>query len=352
MRNQRFDDLARSLALSSSRRSVLKALVGGLFALLATPARAANLPCWFGAPCRTDLDCCGLPCITGRCRIPGLFCDETHPCPRGECCGFLCRNACPPGQVRNPRTCACECPLMICLGNRVFNSATCTCECRPTVCAGPRVFNPATCDCDCPLCPGNRVANPVTCACECPPIICLGHRVFNPATCACDCGIGGCFRAVFDPVTCACGCSIGGVFYPAGHLKPGNACQACQPAVSSTTWTNRADGASCEDGDACTTNDTCRSGLCIGGSAPNCDDGNECTTDTCLPAVGCVHTPRGGPCQNSTGTCVNGTCAPCDGPVCGTPPGGYGCCRGGFCTSSGDGCCHVHPDGTATCRIP
>lgn len=49
------------------------------------------------------------------------------------------------------------------------------------------------------------------------------------------------------------------------------------------------DGAACDDGDPCTTNDACTAGVCAG--APlNCDDGNACTLDSCDSATGtCVH---------------------------------------------------------------
>lgn len=45
----------------------------------------------------------------------------------------------------------------------------------------------------------------------------------------------------------------------------------------------------CDDGDACTTNDTCAEGYCVGGPPPAC---NAC--QTCDSAVGCVATVRPG----------------------------------------------------------
>lgn len=56
------------------------------------------------------------------------------------------------------------------------------------------------------------------------------------------------------------------------------------------------DGTPCDDHNACTTNDTCVNGSCVGGPAPNCNDNNACTTDTCDPNAnsgtgGCVFTP-------------------------------------------------------------
>ena len=71
--------------------------------------------------------------------------------------------------------------------------------------------------------------------------------------------------------------------------------------------------ASCEDGDACTTGDTCEAGSCQGGAAPDCDDGNECTDDICEPASGCAYGNNIGSCDDSDFTtvgdqCVAGTC--------------------------------------------
>lgn len=45
-----------------------------------------------------------------------------------------------------------------------------------------------------------------------------------------------------------------------------------------------------DDGNACTTGETCSGGICIGGAPLDCDDGNVCTDDSCHPAMGCEHT--------------------------------------------------------------
>jgi hypothetical protein len=51
-------------------------------------------------------------------------------------------------------------------------------------------------------------------------------------------------------------------------------------------------GAGCNDGDACTTNDTCDAeGNCVSGPPVSCDDGNPCTSDACDPASGCTYEP-------------------------------------------------------------
>ena len=49
----------------------------------------------------------------------------------------------------------------------------------------------------------------------------------------------------------------------------------------------------CEDGNLCTTDDSCATGTCVGGPPRDCDDGNPCTVDSCDPVSGCVN--DGGP---------------------------------------------------------
>lgn len=69
----------------------------------------------------------------------------------------------------------------------------------------------------------------------------------------------------------------------------------------------------CDDGDACTTGDLCNDGLCASGQSVNCNDNNVCTNDSCDPASGCLHTNNNAACDDgdacTTGeTCANGTC--------------------------------------------
>lgn len=54
----------------------------------------------------------------------------------------------------------------------------------------------------------------------------------------------------------------------------------------------------CDDGDACTTDDTCLEGRCLGVPL-RCDDGVACTRDTCDPAVGCVPVPEDEACLDA-----------------------------------------------------
>ena len=74
-------------------------------------------------------------------------------------------------------------------------------------------------------------------------------------------------------------------------------------------------GPYCKDNDACSTLETCESGVCVGHAEINCDDGNVCTEDGCSPDQGCVHDPiQGIGCDDDDDTtvwdlCVDGSCA-------------------------------------------
>ena len=89
----------------------------------------------------------------------------------------------------------------------------------------------------------------------------------------------------------------------------------------------------CDDGNACTLNENCSTGVCTATKHTKCDDGSPCTQDACDPKTGkCVTTPEkngtacaDGSACHETDTCING--------VCTLGPDG----NGGKC-SDGDGC--------------
>ncbi|MBL8788257.1 MAG: DUF11 domain-containing protein, partial [Deltaproteobacteria bacterium] len=84
----------------------------------------------------------------------------------------------------------------------------------------------------------------------------------------------------------------------------------------------------CEDGNACTTGDTCMDGVCQGGSDGLCDDFNACTDDVCDPMMGC---------SNTTITCDDGfdcTMDSCDiATGCTYMPNDGDCGDGAACTT-------------------
>jgi hypothetical protein len=78
---------------------------------------------------------------------------------------------------------------------------------------------------------------------------------------------------------------------------------------------------SCNDGDLCTTRDTCANGICVPGTALKCalgegDEGNPCKEAMCNPKTGeCRTTNKDGPCNDGDACtlgdrCTGGRCVP------------------------------------------
>ncbi len=90
------------------------------------------------------------------------------------------------------------------------------------------------------------------------------------------------------------------------NCDDGNPCtdDSCDPAIGCLHANN---ASPCTDGSACTTNDLCANGVCVGGPALVCDDRSVCTDDSCDPAVGCVQTPVN--CSDGN-ACTIDTCEP------------------------------------------
>ncbi len=96
---------------------------------------------------------------------------------------------------------------------------------------------------------------------------------------------------------------------------------SCDPKTGKCSATPAPDGATCDDGNACTLQDACLAGACQG-TAKDCDDGNACTTDACGVSGTCTHANTAGPCDDgdpctSPDVCQLGTCAA--GPLVCTP---------------------------------
>ena len=87
-------------------------------------------------------------------------------------------------------------------------------------------------------------------------------------------------------------------------------CAECVDGVIVTT-----SGNACDDGNACTTNDQCNEGVCVG-TPIYCGDGTACYSVSCDPFYGCVNTnnPNGTLCDDGDACtiddmCVDGVCS-------------------------------------------
>ncbi len=99
----------------------------------------------------------------------------------------------------------------------------------------------------------------------------------------------------------------------------GDPCQVntCQAGTGDCAIEPARNGTPCDDANACTPNDSCQAGTCLGSGTTPCNDGDPCTEDSCDPTEGCVTTPI----------------VPC-GPVCGDG----GCTGGETCEDCPDDC--------------
>lgn len=153
---------------------------------------------------------------------------------------------------------------------------------------------------------------------------------------ACD-GDGGCTESL-KPETCI----VDGLCFDKGATSPDAPCSVCDPEASTSTLTGLAAGAPCDDGEACTLDDSCsESGSCLGAwDAAGC---------------GCVDDST---CTFLTGTCTKGTCDPVN-HICYAAPTVGGACDDGDPCTHGDTCADAGCQGTAytcpegsACEVP
>jgi alpha-tubulin suppressor-like RCC1 family protein len=98
------------------------------------------------------------------------------------------------------------------------------------------------------------------------------------------------------------GCAISGNCFSPGEVNPEAPCEVCSPALSTDAFSPISDGTTCDDGNACSSNDTCQEGVCSG-IAADCDDGVACNgTEAC--------DSQSGECSLGTSTCATGVCDP------------------------------------------
>jgi FG-GAP-like repeat/FG-GAP repeat len=125
---------------------------------------------------------------------------------------------------------------------------------------------------------------------------------------------GGCDAGAYcDRGQCSAGCAIGGVSYAPGALDPGNGCHDCAPSQSASLWSDRPSGSACNDAGAVCTGGACVYGCDVGGAlyAPGGSDPAD-VCQSCQPLVNAASfspftglAPGG--CDGGQ-TCLSGTC--------------------------------------------
>jgi hypothetical protein len=117
--------------------------------------------------------------------------------------------------------------------------------------------------------------------------------------------------------TCVAGSCMAGT--PANCAPMADQCNdaACTEPSGTCQRTQKPNGVGCDDGNACTVNDTCQNGVCVGGAPVNCSPlADQCNDAACTePSGACQRTPKadgvacddGNACTTSD-TCQNGVC--------------------------------------------
>ena len=315
-------------------------------------------------------------CQSGKCASgPNVcLCTQDADC-KGKEDGNLCNGTlfCDVGSV--PAQCQIKASTVVtCMPS---NNPCLTSVCVPVsgACADTPVTDDTPCDADGSVCTGGDACQAGTCTAG-PKIVCDDGNVCTDD--GCD-GKIGCTKTINSAACsdnnactgldeCQGGACVSGV---TTVCSDGNSCtlDACDPGTGNCS-TTLAIGP-CNDGNLCTTGDSCQSGVCQSGPMTQCisatkcatgscsatsgncafaqvvcDDGNPCTNDSCAAATGCVFSPKS--CDDNN-ACTLDTCDTKTG-ACVSPP--LNCDDGNPCTTDScnikTGCTSVaQGDGTA-----
>ncbi len=239
-------------------------------------------------PCESPV--CAFGICVGTAAPDGSICDDGNKCSTGHVCAA--------GQCQSGKAVNCdddnECTADSCLADTgcIHEANTAPCgdgdpcsgqgQCKGGKCEGG---NTISCD-DNNACTTDA-CNPETGTCS-----------YQPNTKPCSDG-----NACTANDTCTLGKCKGGPMATCASDQPCNKA-FCNPETGKCE--QKPAPGKCDDGDACTTGDTCKGGNCDA-EPLDCDDGNTCTDDSCLGKTGCVHKANAAGCSD-TGACKAGVC--------------------------------------------
>jgi hypothetical protein len=203
-------------------------------------------------------------------------CDDGNACTTGDiCAGGTCHAGAPvvcnDGNVCTTDTCN---PASGC----VYTNNAAACD-DGNACTAGDTCSGGTCHAGAPVvCDDGNVCTTDTCN---PATGCVFTNNTNP----CDDG-----NACTRTDACVGGVCVGGNPVVCTASDTCHDAGTCDTVSGTCSNPSKAPGASCDDGNACTTGESCdANAVCGGGAAVNCDDGNACTGDVCDPATGCIH---------------------------------------------------------------
>lgn len=249
----------------------------------------------------------------GQCDVQkiadGDKCDgEPGFCNQGSCCAGCIdeKGGCQPGNTLTQCGVSSE-KLLRC--KDCSDSSPCTADaCVAGACQAPPVKPGTSCD-DGNVCNGVSECSGTTCTAGTP----LNCDDGNPCTIdSCD-PVKGCTYTPDPGASCNDGdpCTTGEKCDANGKCGGGvvNSCDDNEPCTADACKEGKCvntpvkAGTSCDDGNGCTTTDTCNdSGKCVGTGGPSCDDDKPCTKNACAANV-CDN-----PFEPSTTPCIYDKC--------------------------------------------
>ncbi len=172
-------------------------------------------------------------------------------------------------------------------------------------------------------------------------------------TCSCQTDVdcpsdGNACNGVYGCESGFCKAKVGSVVVCDAAGNTSCAANTCDITTGLCGFVSLANGATCDDGDACTLSAACTEGTCTGGSAVNCADDNTCTADGCSPAQGCYHLNGNGPCDDGN-PCTIGD--QCQGGACVSGEGNCNCAIDSDCKDDGDLCNGIPTCVTGQCTV-
>lgn len=319
----------------------------------------ATCTCGSDSDCVSPGDKCATGgCVDGVCDVKSKSCDDGNDCTTDSC--DPATGACKTAAAADNTICSGDgcvegaCKSGVCApGGNKANGTFCTdankCtffdQCTEGVCGGENLdcddLNPCTTDACAPDsgCSNVDVTDGVACDDEedctegdkCVTGDCKGTN--KGETSPCDDGDGCSLNDVCkngycegtpangetlcdDEKLCTNGdaCANGFCQGTAKNCDDGKNCtlDVCDSATGGCVSKPVSEGSSCNDGDPCTTSDTCIAETCIG-LQPKCNDNKPCTADACdnVDGVGkCTYTPiaNGGTCQDGDACTIGDSC--------------------------------------------
>ena len=330
-----------------------------------------------GSPCSVGGDCTTGFCVDGVCCNSACGGGATNDCPAcsvgmgavaSGTCTLLSGSPCNDG---NACTQTDTCQAGACVGSNTVNcSASDSCHdvgvCNPAtgLCSNPTKLDGASCDdgnactqtdaCQSGICLGSA---PISCS---PSDQCHVAGTCNPATGICSnpakingatCNDG---NACTQADSCQAGTCVGGNPVSCSASDACHTAGTCNPSTGACSNPAKPDGTACDDGNACTLADSCESGVCVGASTVNCPASDQChVAGTCNPGSGICSNPAkadGTSCDDGdactqTDRCEAGACTGTNNVICSPQDE---CHEAGTCNHTSGACSYPNkPDGTA-----